>query len=66
MPVERRTVDLSGYDGVPKPIGMMTFAPLLPARGPMFSARTRAGRVPAGTTTPVLREDDLYGPRPQP
>src|SRR5580693_1133950 len=38
------------YDDVPKPIGMMKFAPLKPARGPMFSARTRAGRDSAGPT----------------
>jgi hypothetical protein len=30
------------YDDVPKPIGFMTFAPVAPARGPMFSARQRA------------------------
>jgi hypothetical protein len=54
------------YDDVPKPIGMMKFAPLKPARGPMFSARTRAGRDSAGPTTPVLSEDDLYGPRSRP
>jgi Domain of unknown function (DUF4188) len=54
------------YDDLPKPIGMMKFAPLKPARGPMFSARTRAGRDPAGTTVPILSEDDLYGPPPQP
>jgi hypothetical protein len=54
------------YDDMPKPIGMMKFAPLKPARGPMFSARTRAGRDPAGTTQPGLSEDDLYGRSPQP
>jgi hypothetical protein len=30
------------YDDVPVPLGFGQFAPLLPARGPMFSARTRA------------------------
>ena len=33
------------YDDMPKPVGMMAFAPVKPARGPMFSASGRAGRV---------------------
>jgi fumigallin biosynthesis monooxygenase-like protein len=48
------------YDDMPKPIGMLNFAPVKPARGPMFSARTRAARagdVPAA----VVPEHDLYG-----
>src|SRR5438309_3534555 len=47
------------YDDVAAPVGMMNFAPLKPARGPMFSARTRAargGEVPAA----VVAERDLY------
>jgi hypothetical protein len=31
------------YDDIAKPIGMMSFAPLERARGPMFSARSRLG-----------------------
>jgi Domain of unknown function (DUF4188) len=31
------------YDDIAKPIGMMSFAPLQRARGPMFSARSRLG-----------------------
>lgn len=31
------------YDAIAKPIGMMSFAPLEKARGPMFSARSRLG-----------------------
>jgi hypothetical protein len=31
------------YDDISKPIGMMSFAPLQRARGPMFGARTRLG-----------------------
>jgi hypothetical protein len=31
------------YDDINVPIGLMQFAPLRPARGPMFSARRRAG-----------------------
>jgi Domain of unknown function (DUF4188) len=47
------------YDDMPKPIGMLNFAPIKPARGPMFSARSRAARggdVPAA----VVSERDLY------
>ncbi len=29
------------YDDVPSPLGMMQFAPVVPAHGPMFSARQR-------------------------
>ena len=47
------------YDDVPKPIGFMTFAPVLPARGPMFGAAARGGKEFA--TQPVLSERDLYG-----
>jgi hypothetical protein len=48
------------YDDVATPIGMMTFAPLKPARGPMFSARSRAAR--GGETPPsAVTEHDLYG-----
>jgi len=32
------------YDDVPKPIGFMTFAPVVPARGPMFGAAARGAR----------------------
>jgi len=48
------------YDDMPKPIGMLNFAPTKPARGPMFSARTRAAR---GGEVPqaVVAEKDLYG-----
>jgi Monooxygenase af470-like len=31
------------YDDITKPVGMMSFAPLERARGPMFSARSRLG-----------------------
>jgi Domain of unknown function (DUF4188) len=47
------------YDDIAKPVGMMTFAPLERARGPMFSARSRLGlgdpRVSA-----VIPEADLH------
>jgi hypothetical protein len=57
------------YDDVPKPVGMMVFAPVKSARGPMFSAAGRAGHATpaaAGATSasgeaPPLTEKDLYG-----
>ena len=51
------------YDDLPRPIGLMSFAPVQPARGPMFGARSRHGAgqsvspVPAGVSEP-----ELYGP----
>ncbi|HEY2907177.1 MAG TPA: DUF4188 domain-containing protein [Vicinamibacterales bacterium] len=48
------------YDDMPAPIGMMKFALLVPARGPMFSARSRAAR--GGDAPPaIVGETDLYG-----
>jgi hypothetical protein len=47
------------YDDIPKPIGMMRFAPLKLARGPMFGAAQRAGNAPS--EAPVVNETDLYG-----
>jgi hypothetical protein len=46
------------YDDVAVPIGMMAFAPVVPARGAMFGATHRAG-APA-VADPVLTEQDLY------
>jgi hypothetical protein len=49
------------YDDIPTPIGMMTFAPVTPARGRMFSARERAGRGDAVEAVPPgVSEQDLY------
>lgn len=48
------------YDDVPVRLGFAQFAPLRPARGPMFSARDRAklgGEPPAA----VVEEAQLYG-----
>lgn len=47
------------YDDVPVPVGFMTFAPVVPARGAMFGAAHRTQR--DGGTEPVLSEQDLYG-----
>jgi hypothetical protein len=48
------------YDDVDDPIGLMRFAPLKPARGPMFGAAHRAARPDSGE--PVVSEKELYGP----
>lgn len=48
------------YDDLPKPIGLSAFAPVSTARGPMFSARTRANIAGAGSKPSALTEDDLY------
>jgi hypothetical protein len=46
------------YDDVPQPIGFMKFAPVVQARGPMFSAAHRANT--EKSVAPVLSETDLY------
>ena len=46
------------YDDVAKPVGLLQFAPAVPARGPMFGATARAGQHPSAD--PVLSESDLY------
>jgi Domain of unknown function (DUF4188) len=48
------------YDDIPKLLGLAAFAPLVPARGPMFGAATRTGL--RSSETPVLSESDLYSP----
>jgi hypothetical protein len=49
------------YDDIPKRVGLAVFAPGAPARGPMFSARTRA-RIAGEDSKPiVIPERDLYG-----
>lgn len=48
------------YDDIPTRQGFAQFAPLAPARGPMFSARNRArlaGKPPAA----IVEEVELYG-----
>jgi hypothetical protein len=51
------------YDDVPNNIGLMGFAPVVPARGPMFGAAARAEKQFGGR--PVLTEEELYGAREQ-
>src|SRR6266536_6402419 len=46
------------YDDVAKPIGMMKFAQLQPARGPLFGARARLGRE-GESSPPVLAESEV-------
>ncbi len=46
------------YDDVAQPIGFMSFAPVVPARGPMFGAASRSGKDSA--SDPVLSEQELY------
>jgi hypothetical protein len=48
------------YDDVAKPVGFMRFAPVVPARGPMFGAAHRAAK--QHDAKPVLSEEELYGP----
>jgi hypothetical protein len=47
------------YDDIPKPVGLMKFAPLQPARGPMFGSAQRAHRGTGGD--PAVSEKELYG-----
>jgi hypothetical protein len=46
------------YDDVAGPIGMMRFAPLVDARGPMFGAAERAAKAKVGD--PAVSEKELY------
>lgn len=46
------------YDDIPNRLGFTQFAPVLPARGAMFSARQRAKRAGAAPA-PVVPEADL-------
>ena len=49
------------YDDMPSPIGMLNFAAIVPARGPMFGSRARAGRGGAVPEPPSgVSEHDLY------
>lgn len=47
------------YDDIAGPIGFSSFAPVIPARGPMFTAAHRVARTDAGES--VVAEKDLYG-----
>lgn len=47
------------YDDIPQPFGFAAFAPVVPARGPMFGATARAGK--DHSAAPVVEEKELYG-----
>jgi hypothetical protein len=47
------------YDDITPKIGFMSFAPIIPARGSMFTAAHRSAS--ANTAPPVINEEDLYG-----
>ena len=46
------------YDDLAKPIGLMRFAPIVPARGGMFGAAHRVAR--DINREPVVSENELY------
>lgn len=48
------------YDDMHAPLGFGTFAPLEQARGPMFSARTRAKIAGEPAAPPIVKEEDAY------
>jgi hypothetical protein len=48
------------YDEMSKAGGFARFAPVVPARGRMFSARRRAGRGEAPVVEPLISEPELY------
>lgn len=47
------------YDDIPQPLGFTAFAPVVPARGPMFGAAVRGGK--QHRADPVVQEQQLYG-----
>src|SRR6476660_4349325 len=47
------------FDDLAKPVGFMRFAPLKPARGAMFDAAQRSGKLQR--FEPVVSEEELYG-----
>ena len=48
------------YDDMVEDTGFLRFAPVHEARGPMFSARTRAGQAGAPTGPDPVAEEELY------
>ena len=48
------------YVDVPGPIGFMRFAPVIAARGPMFSAAHRANPSKSSDLKPAITEEELY------
>ena len=50
------------YDDITPQIGFMSFAPITPARGSMFTAAHRSAHT--DTSAPVVSEAELYGDHP--
>jgi hypothetical protein len=48
------------YDDMPSPTGMARFAPRVPARGTLFSARGRLRLESAARARPPVAEEELY------
>ncbi len=48
------------YDDLPKDLGLLRFAPAHPARGGMFSARSRSRHPGEPTLPPPVSEDEHY------
>lgn len=48
------------YDDMVRDTGFLRFAPVLPARGPLFSARRRLGVDGEATTSEPVNEGELY------
>lgn len=48
------------YVDMESPAGLMKFAPVAPARGPMFSARTRAGMSGDAASKAGITEQEFY------
>lgn len=47
------------YDDMVRDTGFLRFAPIVTAKGAMFSARSRAGQPGAATAPDPIREQDL-------
>jgi hypothetical protein len=47
------------YDDMVRDTGFLCFAPIVPAKGAMFSARNRAGLSGAATAPGPIREQEL-------
>jgi Domain of unknown function (DUF4188) len=47
------------YDDVSRPVGLLSFAPIASAKGPMFSSRQRAHMAGAASIAPPVSESDL-------
>ncbi len=53
------------YDDMAKPTGLARFGTPMAARGAMYSARQRAGRVEPPTVSPVISEREFYEIEPK-